>query len=98
MIQASAEQRARMRDVTPMGHLQCPEDIYGAVIYLASQASNYVTGHNLVVDGGHTSNPWFEPLKRAVAPRVSPAGEIAEAHKDLETGGVPHNPAGIMKS
>ena len=32
-----------------MGH---PEDIAGAVIYLASDAAKYVTGHNLIIDGG----------------------------------------------
>ncbi len=32
-----------------------PEDILGAVIYLASSASDLVTGHTLMVDGGWTA-------------------------------------------
>tara|TARA_B100001123_G_scaffold229830_3_gene258491 strand:- start:8074 stop:8841 length:768 start_codon:yes stop_codon:yes gene_type:complete len=39
---------------TPMGRLGQPEDLQGAVVYLASAASSYVTGHDLVVDGGYT--------------------------------------------
>jgi len=39
---------------TPMGRIGTPADLTGAAIFLASPASAYVTGHELVVDGGYT--------------------------------------------
>ena len=39
----------------PLGRLGKPEDIVGAVVYLASPASDMVTGHTLLVDGGWTA-------------------------------------------
>ena len=39
---------------TPMGRLGVPADYQGAVVFLASDASAYATGHDLVVDGGYT--------------------------------------------
>jgi 3-oxoacyl-[acyl-carrier protein] reductase len=38
---------------TPMGRLGTPQDVVGAVQFLASGAASYITGHVLVVDGGY---------------------------------------------
>lgn len=37
---------------TPLRHIADPEEMVGAVIYLASDASGYVTGQTFIVDGG----------------------------------------------
>jgi NAD(P)-dependent dehydrogenase (short-subunit alcohol dehydrogenase family) len=40
---------------TPMKRMATEEDVKGAVAYLASDLSAYVTGHNVIVDGGWTA-------------------------------------------
>ena len=39
----------------PMGRVAEPEEIAGVVVFLASPASDFVTGHTLLVDGGWTA-------------------------------------------
>jgi NAD(P)-dependent dehydrogenase (short-subunit alcohol dehydrogenase family) len=89
------EARECIRNLTPMGHMERPEDLYGTIIFLASAASNYVTGHDLLVDGGHTLNAWLVPLGREVPPRVSPEEEIVQLKKDLDDMNVEYDENGI---
>ena len=51
-LRQDAEMVARIKDRTPMGRFAEPEEIAGAILYLASPASGMVTGHTLPVDGG----------------------------------------------
>jgi NAD(P)-dependent dehydrogenase (short-subunit alcohol dehydrogenase family) len=41
--------------LTPMKRAGDPSELGGAVVYLASDASSFVTGHTLVVDGGYVA-------------------------------------------
>ena len=52
---ADKDVRAEMTAKIPLGRFGEPEDVAGAVIFLASEASGMVTGHVLLVDGGWTS-------------------------------------------
>ncbi len=51
---AKGEAAARSK---ALGYLGSPEDITGAALYLASDASGYVTGETIIVDGGESVGP-----------------------------------------
>jgi len=57
LIEESEELRPLVDDwltQIPMGKLAEVTDLQAAVVYLAGEASDYVTGHNLVIEGGQT--------------------------------------------
>jgi NAD(P)-dependent dehydrogenase (short-subunit alcohol dehydrogenase family) len=47
----SEQEKATLLRV-PMGRIGSPEDLVGAVVFLASDESSYITGQTLNVDGG----------------------------------------------
>ena len=44
--------RAPFDELTPIGRIAAPEDLHGAALFLASPASSYLAGAEIIVDGG----------------------------------------------
>ncbi|MGM0874816.1 MAG: 2-dehydro-3-deoxy-D-gluconate 5-dehydrogenase KduD [Bacillota bacterium] len=55
-LRANSERNEYITSRIPQGRWGTPEDLKGAVVFLASNASNYVNGHILCVDGGWMSS------------------------------------------
>lgn len=54
--QGDVETGRKMLDsLQPVGHIGQPEDIAYGIIYLASDESKFITGSELVIDGGYTA-------------------------------------------
>lgn len=51
-LQNDAARNEQIQQRIPAGRWGEPEDLQGAAVFLASQASNYINGHILAVDGG----------------------------------------------
>jgi NAD(P)-dependent dehydrogenase (short-subunit alcohol dehydrogenase family) len=61
--------RARVSDTQPLGRAGEPEDIARAVLFLASDDAEWITGEALVVDGGLLAGRPWRKLGRAITER-----------------------------
>ena len=54
LLEVFPEQRDRFQRDTPLGRVGTPEDVADVVVFLCSDLARFVTGQNIVVDGGLT--------------------------------------------
>ena len=50
------ETKVSLLPMIPAGFIAVPEDIAGAIVFLASQQARYINGHTLPVDGGYLAS------------------------------------------
>lgn len=62
VFEAAPQTRQHSISRTPMGRLGQPQDLEGAVVFLASDAARFITGHILYVDGGWTAGGGYHQL------------------------------------
>jgi NAD(P)-dependent dehydrogenase (short-subunit alcohol dehydrogenase family) len=73
--------KAAFASLQPVPRAGLPEDIAGAAVFLASDGSSFVNGHDIIVDGGHTAvtRGW----STTVAGRAALYGRIRAAAEAL---------------
>ena len=55
-VYADKQVAAERDDLVPLGRVATPEDIADVIVFLLGPDARYVSGHDLVVDGGITGN------------------------------------------
>lgn len=55
IIEKEPELEAGWVALIPQGRMATPEDLTGLVVFLASESSSYLTGQQIVIDGGYTA-------------------------------------------
>ena len=53
-VESIAEYQQQWKSKIPLGRMGRPEELAGLYVYLASAASSYMTGSDIVIDGGYT--------------------------------------------
>ncbi|MEC2746408.1 SDR family oxidoreductase, partial [Bacillus cereus] len=54
-VQKNKEFIRNLKKKTALGRIGNPQELQGLIVFLASNASSYVTGQNICIDGGWTS-------------------------------------------
>jgi NAD(P)-dependent dehydrogenase (short-subunit alcohol dehydrogenase family) len=54
LVEFLPHERERFDRVTPLGRIGHPDDIADVVVFLCSRLARFITGQNIVVDGGMT--------------------------------------------
>jgi sorbose reductase len=54
LVEPLADYHAQWESKIPLGRMGRPDELTGLYLYLASAASSYMTGSDIVIDGGYT--------------------------------------------
>lgn len=53
---------ARLMNMQPIKRMGEPHEVASLALFLASDEASYITGAQVVIDGGHLAGPWREPI------------------------------------